>query len=229
VALTLRGSVALLAGGMRPLVFPCLWLAFGLAGTLRAAPPIASRSPFLPPENAPVEKAEAGPAALEFRGFVDVGGGKQFRLFDPAKKRGEWLRLNERSPEFEAVIRQHNEGEESVSVEHQGRTVTLTMRKAKIVADAGAPAAPPPGVAPAGPAITVTPAVTQSVMVNPSPADEQRRLEAVAAEVNRRRALREQAMRQSAGQPPSQQLLDAAAGLAMPVGPQPPPQVPQVP
>jgi hypothetical protein len=213
---------------MRALVSPCLWLAIGLAGSLRAAPPIASRSPFLPPENSPVEKTEAAAAALEFRGFVDVGGGKQFRLFDPAKKQGAWVRLNERSPEFEAVIRQHNEGEESVSVEHQGRTVTLTMRKAKIVADAAA-AAPPPGVAPAGPAITVTPAVPQSVMVNPSPADEQRRLEAVAAEVNRRRALREQAMRQSAGQPISQQVMDAAAGLAMPVGPQPPPQVPQVP
>lgn len=215
---------------MRALVFPCLWLAFGLAGTLRAAPPIASRSPFLPPENAPVEKNEAGPAALEFRGFVDVGGGKQFRLFDPAKKQGAWVRLNERSAEFEAVVRQHNEGEESVSVEHQGRTVTLTMRKAKIVADVAAAAPPPPaGIAPAGPAISVTPAVTQTVMVNPSPADEQRRLEAVAAEVNRRRALREQAMRQSTGQPPSQQVMDAAAGLAIPVGPQPPPQVPQVP
>jgi hypothetical protein len=213
---------------LRAPVFPCLWLALGLAGILRAAPPIASRSPFLPPENAPVEKNEAGAAALEFRGFVDVGGGKQFRLFDPAKKQGAWVRLNERSPEFEAVIRQHNENEESVSVELQGRTVTLTMRKAKILADAAA-AAPPPGVAPAGPAITVTPAVTQTVMVNPSPADEQRRLEAVAAEVNRRRALREQAMRQSAGQPISQQALEASAGLAVPVGPQPPPQVPQVP
>jgi hypothetical protein len=213
---------------MRAPVFPCLWLALGLAGNLRAAPPIASRSPFLPPESAPAEKAEAGAAALEFRGFVDVGGGKQFRLFDPAKKQGAWVRLNERSPEFEAVIRQHNENEESVSVELQGRTVTLTMRKAKIVADAAA-AAPPPGVAPAGPAITVTPAVTQTVMVNPSPADEQRRLEAVAAEVNRRRALREQAMRQSAGQPISPQALEASAGLAVPVGPQPPPQVPQVP
>lgn len=177
-----------------------------------------------------MEKNEASAAALEFRGFVDVGGGKQFRLFDPAKKQGAWVRLNERSPEFEAVVRQHNEGEESVSVEHQGRTVTLTMRKAKIVADVAAAAAPAPsGVAPAGPAITVTPAVTQSVMVNPSPADEQRRLEAVAAEVNRRRALREQAMRQATGQPVSQQVIDAAAGLAMPVGPQPPPQVPQVP
>lgn len=210
---------------MRPLVFPCLWLALCLVGFLRAAPPIAARSPFLPPDNAPVEKAGAGAATLEFRGFVDVGGGKQFRLFDPAKKRGDWVRLNERSPELEAVIREHNEGEESVSVEHQGRTVSLAMRKAKIVADAAVPAAPPPGVAPAGPAITVTPAVTQSVMVNPSPADEQRRLEAVAAEVNRRRALREQAMRQAAGQPPA---LDAA-GLPISVGPQPPPQLPQVP
>jgi hypothetical protein len=39
--------------------------------------------------------------------------------------------------------------------------------------------------------------------LNPSPADEQRRLEAIAAEVNRRRMIRQQALqasRQAAGQ-----------------------------
>jgi hypothetical protein len=46
-------------------------------------------------------------------------------------------------------------------------------------------------------------AVAQSVVLNPTPADEQRRLEAVAAEVRRRRALREQASIQAAqGQTP---------------------------
>jgi hypothetical protein len=39
----------------------------------------------------------------------------------------------------------------------------------------------------------VAPAVIQTVVPNPTPADEQRRLEAVASEVARRRALRNQA------------------------------------
>jgi hypothetical protein len=37
------------------------------------------------------------------------------------------------------------------------------------------------------------PAIANSVVVNPTPADEQKRLEAVASEVARRRQLREQA------------------------------------
>jgi hypothetical protein len=48
----------------------------------------------------------------------------------------------------------------------------------------------------------VSNAITQSVVANPTPADEQRRLEAVAAEVRRRRALREQASLQAASAPP---------------------------
>jgi hypothetical protein len=41
-------------------------------------------------------------------------------------------------------------------------------------------------------------AITASVKVNPTPADEARRLEAVAAEVRRRRALRQAAAEQAA-------------------------------
>jgi hypothetical protein len=40
-------------------------------------------------------------------------------------------------------------------------------------------------------------AVTQAVVLNPTPADEARRLDAVAAEVQRRRALRDQAAQQN--------------------------------
>ena len=46
-------------------------------------------------------------------------------------------------------------------------------------------------------------AVTQAVVLNPTPADEQKRLEAVAAEVQRRRALREQATQQGGQMQPT--------------------------
>ena len=56
------------------------------------------------------------------------------------------------------------------------------------------------------------PAIAQSVVINPTPADEQRRLEAVAAEVARRRQLREQAALQvSQGIPLAPQLLQQNA------------------
>jgi len=51
-------------------------------------------------------------------------------------------------------------------------------------------APPPPQMS------NVPQAVTQAVVVNPTPADEARRLEAVASEVARRRALREQVSQQ---------------------------------
>ena len=64
--------------------------------------------------------------------------------------------------------------------------------------------AAPPQAMPAPPP-NVAPAVMQSVVLNPTPADEQRRLEAVASEVARRRAMREQATQQigQGGAPPN--------------------------
>jgi hypothetical protein len=161
--------------------------------------PAQGRSPFTPPAAAaPAAAATSTAGGLEFRGNIDLGDGMQFRLFDPAKKSGVWLRLNQRNEEFDVVARRYDDEQKALTIEHQGRSLTLTMRVAKVVSG-GAPAQPPPPAPAPGappPAVNVAPAVTQSVVVNPTPADEQRRLEAVAAEVARRRALREQAAQQ---------------------------------
>lgn len=153
------------------------------------------RSPFTPPAAAaPVAVEAAASSGLEYRGNLDLGDGLQFRLFDPGKKNGVWVRLNQRNEEFEVIARRYDDEQKTLTVEHQGKSLTLPMRVAKVVSG-GSPAqmAPPP---PGAPVVNVAPAVTQSVVVNPTPADEQRRLEAVAAEVARRRALREQASQQ---------------------------------
>jgi hypothetical protein len=178
--------------------------------SLRLLPPLLAlisgdlaaqgRSPFTPPAAAAPAAAPA-PAAgggLEYRGNIDLGDGVQFRLFDPSKKTGVWVRLNQRNEEFDVVARNYDDEQKALTVEQQGRSLTLPMRVAKVVSG-GAPPQMPSGVTAPGapaPAINVAPAVTQSVVVNPTPADEQRRLEAVAAEVARRRALREQAAQQ---------------------------------
>ena len=162
-----------------------------VAGTAGAQP--ASSSPFLPPSAATVAAPTAG-APIEFRGIMETGEGMRFRLYDPVRKSGAWVKLNERDTTLDVVVKQFNAtpDSETLVVEHQGRTLTLAQRVSKVVSSGSAVQnmAPPPVMT------NVPPAVTQSVVVNPTPADEARRLEAVASEVARRRALREQASQQ---------------------------------
>ena len=163
-----------------------------VGGGLRAEADLVSKSPF-------ASAASAGPAAptagapLEFRGTMKTAEGLKARIVDPSRKAGTWLLVNERDPSFEFVVKQIDTEHDTVTLEDQGRPLTLAQHVAKVTS-AGSPqnlVAPPPNAGPPMP-----PAITNSVVVNPSPADEQRRLEAVASEVARRRALREQASQQ---------------------------------
>ena len=161
-----------------------------LAAVESAAQP--SASPFLPHSVAVANAPTAG-APLEFRGVMETSEGMRFRLYDPARKAGVWVKLNERDPTLDVVAKQFVPEGESLVVEHQGRTLTLAQRVSKVVSSGSAAqnmAPPPPQMS------NVPQAVTQAVVVNPTPADEARRLEAVASEVARRRALREQASQQ---------------------------------
>lgn len=162
---------------------------------------LASKSPFMSPQAA--ANAPTASAPLQFVGYLDTRDGRLFRIHDPARKASAWVKLNEKHPDFDVTVKQHDDGQKTLTVEHQGKTLTLAQREPKIVSSGSpAQAAPPPTITPAAPA-NVPPAVTQAVVLNPTPADEQRRLEAVAAEVARRRALREQATQQiNQGQTP---------------------------
>ncbi len=184
--------------------------AFGAAARMEGQ--IAAKSPFMAPQAAANNAPTAG-APLEFRALIETAEGVQFRLYDPAKKTGTWVKLNEKNAELEVLAKQLDEAQQppTLTVEHQGRTLTLAMRVAKVVSSGSAAQAMPPPPAPMPPSAVPT-AVTQAVVLNPTPADEQRRLEAVAAEVARRRALREQATQQigqgvpqPAAQPPQMQ------------------------
>lgn len=190
----------------RSLLLSRLAVAFAVCGgAAPVAAQIAAKSPFMAPQAAANNAPTAG-APLEFRALIETAEGVQFRLYDPAKKTGTWVKLNERNSELEVLAKQHDEGHKTLTIEHQGRTLTLAMREAKVVSSGSAAQAmmPPPPPMPM-PASNVAPAVTQAVVLNPTPADEQRRLEAVAAEVARRRALREQATQQIGQGVPQQQ------------------------
>lgn len=129
-------------------------------------------------------------APLEYRGVAELPGGAAFRVVDPARKTGVWVKLNELDPELGVVVKQHDAEHETVVVEYQGRTLTLPLHQSK-VASAGA-AMPNPAnlVMPPPAALAPTPAAP------PALAAQQAQLDAVAAAVAQRRALREQAQQQ---------------------------------
>ncbi len=213
----------------RPLMLSRLAAVFAVFGcTVAGQAQIAAKSPFMAPQAAANNAPTAG-APLEFRALIETAEGVQFRLYDPAKKSGTWVKLNERNPELDVLAKQLDDGGKTLTVEHQGRTLTLAMREAKVVSSGSAAQAmppPPQGVPMPAPAPNVAPAVTQAVVLNPTPADEQRRLEAVAAEVARRRALREQATQQIGQGAPQPMQQPQMQQQPMPVQPprMPPPQ-----
>lgn len=183
----------------RAISFGALAAVLAVIAGAPAAAQLAKTSPFMPPQGAAANTPTAG-APLEFRGWIQTGDGILFRLRDPARKADTWVKLNEHDNTLDVTPKQHDLERNTLTIDYQGKTLTLAVRESKIVSS-GSAAHPMPLPAPAPAAANVSPAVTQSVVVNPTPADEQRRLEAVAAEVARRRALREQAAQQSAQAP----------------------------
>jgi hypothetical protein len=155
--------------------------AVGWGGTLRAD--LAPLSPFLPPNSA-VAGAQAGPSGpVELRGIMSSSQGAAYCIYDTAKRTSAWVGLNEGGNDF--VVKSADPGSDSVTVQYQGRSLRLVLRTAKISSSgSGSGGGGPPG-APS--------ALASSVVLNPTPADEQRRLEAVAQEVRRRRMERERA------------------------------------
>jgi len=165
------------------------------AAALRAD--LASSSPFLP---AGVTGAAAGAGSaepVELRGIMSLPEGTAYCIYDAAKKTSSWVGVNETGNEF--VVKSADAANDSVMVTVQGRDIRLALKASKVVSagagNAGSPV--PPGVA-GNP-------LTNPVGINPTPGDEQRRLDAVAAEVRRRRQEREKATQGAAngasGQP----------------------------
>ncbi|MBP8257130.1 MAG: hypothetical protein KAX37_07365 [Opitutaceae bacterium] len=158
-------------------------MAFVIASaSLVAAETDAKRSPFLPPDTQAATPAASEHSSLEFRGVLVMEGRQQFNFFEPAKRLSTWVRLNE--PGAAVVVKSYDARADTVAVEFSGQSLTLALQKPKI-SSAPVPAA----VAPAPSA----PVMPLPVVLNPTPADEAKRLDAIAAEVRRRRLLRQQA------------------------------------
>jgi len=117
-------------------------------------------------------------------------GGVACCIYDTAKKTSVWVGINETGYDF--VVKSVNAASDSATVFYQGRSMQLDLRTAK-VASAGSGQSGTPG----------NPVVAPNSPQLPSVADEQKRLDAVAAEVRRRRLEREKAFQNPGAPPPS--------------------------
>ncbi len=129
----------------------------------------------------------AADTPLEFRGMLVDQGEYFFSLRDPATGFSLWVGLNEPGNPF--TVHSYDRDKSVAAVEYKGRTLTLTLKPAKVVALAPST----PGAAPAPAGIPPNAAASAST-------DDANRLAAVAEEIRRRRALR---MQQAAQIPPS--------------------------
>ncbi len=153
---------------------------------------LIDRSPFSPPQSANTNAAPPPEAAtLEFRGVVTDETGVSYSVFDATANRGFWVR--EGDPKSQFTVKSYNAQDNLLEIEQNGKPIKLSLKRATtqsgspVVAAVPRPGMPMPGGAPA---------------VNPSSAADTSRLEAVAAEVRRRRALRNAAANGAQQQPP---------------------------
>ncbi|MFZ5497225.1 MAG: hypothetical protein ACOZE5_18035 [Verrucomicrobiota bacterium] len=159
---------------------------------------LVKNSPF---GNAPSPNAGSAAGAdspLEFRGVFFDAGETFFSLYDVATKHALWVGLKEPGNPF--VVQAYDEAKGAIVVEYQGRTLTVSLKQAKVVT------LPPSVVAPAVPVAPGAPGngAPQPVVSAGTPPNEAARLAQIAEEIRRRRAIRAQALQQTAaGQSPT--------------------------
>jgi hypothetical protein len=134
---------------------------------------LVDRSPFGQAPRADITVAPEQ-SQLEFRGYVREGGALRFSVFDLSANRGYWIAEGESDQPIS--VRAFDAAASSLQVDHQGRPITLTLKQSSIQSSA--------------PGVTNVPMPRGMDPNNLTDSDSARRMEAVAAEVRRRRALR---------------------------------------
>lgn len=195
----------------------CLPGVLAVWATVAAAQDLHTDSPFLPEDYqqgpaAPPEPPKASPLdKLELRSVSVMGGVQHFSLYDTAASKGFWIKLNETVQGV--AVSDYNKPDGSVLVRSGGFTRRLKLKEAKIIALAVPPPSAPPaaGQAPATTAAAGAPNMTTGTAtlqggsgpaINNLSDDEVRaRMQKVAEEIRRRRAMRREMAEQAAGQP----------------------------
>jgi len=122
-----------------------------------------------------------GDEPLEFRGVLTESGVAYFSIFETETSRSAWVRLNEESSR-DYTAKRYDWGNRQLTIEYQGRDLVLSLAADSSPAQVAAPAAAQP------------PARTTAAKSTVSDAQ---KLNNIAAEIKRRRTLRQQSINQT--------------------------------
>jgi len=160
--------------------------AFGLksisaAGQLDS---LLSNSPFGSAKSSG-QPADTATQPLEFRGVLEENGQQIFSIYDTATKRSRWVGINAASDDF--VVKSYDAGANSISLDQHGRVLALTLKTGpKVVQNMPPPM--PVGMQPGANGLPGQVMPNNAMGKGP----EAQRLQQIAEEIRRRRALRQQ-------------------------------------
>ncbi len=109
----------------------------GANGTTDMLHSLLSNSPFGRPEtSSPASPAQEQP--IEFRGLLMENGTRLFSLFQISSRRSLWVKLND--PMSGLTVTAYDEEHTSVTVDYQGRSLTLALKRSRAQAQVTLPA-----------------------------------------------------------------------------------------
>ena len=158
---------------------------------------VSTESPFAQ-RGLPAQPSVVTNNPIELRGIMSDEQGMRFAIYDPVKKEGAWVHIDDTEHSF--VVRSYDAAENRIVVDYQGKSQTIVLAEPKF--GAGKTIGPPivlPGVPgqPAAPGAAqpaqggrFAGAGAQQRAQQPT-VEEARRLEDIRAEIQRRRAQRE--------------------------------------
>ena len=175
------------------IAFLCFAVVFRLSGA-DATPEKVSLNGLV--TNSPFGSAKSGVTTgsnggepFEFRAVLEENNSKFFSIYETATRRSNWVELNDPVNGF--AVKSYDAAKESITVDYQGKSITLAIKRAPAVAQVmQQPPQPMPGpngmIPPQG-----NPSV-QAGQAGPTAVDQQR-IQQIQEEIRRRRALRSQA------------------------------------
>ena len=105
---------------------------------------LVADSPFGAPAGGGRAATPGATGPLELRSVVFVDGAYQFSVFDQGSGKADWVKIGEHG--FPFIARSFNQERDALTVEHQGRTMVLSLQAAKTGTAAGNQ--PPPSPSP---------------------------------------------------------------------------------
>ena len=147
---------------------------------------LINNSPFGTARSGAFGIGNAGSEPFEFRSYLEESNNKFFSIYETATRRSMWVELNDPVNGFS--VKSYDKDKETITVDYQGKSMTLAIKRAPAVAQVIQQPMPQPGPTP----IMPMPGNT-TVQQGPSAIDQQR-IQQIQEEIRRRRALRNQAM-----------------------------------